>query len=149
MKTELESYDAPEQEAGELDAGSPEQHSDDDADAYRQFLSDRRTIRYEDTPANRRKLFDYLKYRPALPESPAALFLAYEQLCEADELELTPLAPEKSPDMRTAGEVQAEEAEQAEPTQIDVAKDATTMSKMFRTRQRGTLTRFKNGAQIS
>jgi len=150
MKTLENDYDAPEQEAGELDAGSPApQDSDDDADAYDEFVADRRMLRYEDTPANRRKLFDYLlKYRPALPETPAALYLAFDELCKDDKLELIPLAPERT-DERTAGEVQAEEAEGAEPdpTQNETTKSANAMTAMFRKRPR--MVRFKNGAQVS
>jgi hypothetical protein len=149
MKTELENdYDALEQEAEELDAGSPAQDSDDDAGAYDEFVADRRTLRYEDTPANRRKLFDYLlRYRPALPESSAALYLAFDELRKDDKLELIPLAPEKSPCMRTAGEVQAEEAERAEPdpTQNETAKSANAMPKMFR---KGSFARYKNGRKV-
>src|SRR5258708_7969897 len=109
--------DAP--EAEEIDApGSPEpQGDDDDADAYREFLADKRTMRYDDdVPANKRKLYDYLlKYRPPLPKSQAALYLAFDELRKADKLELIPLAPEQTDEL-TAGEAkQAEEAERAEP----------------------------------
>ena len=146
MKTELENYDAP--DTDEVDApGSPDKNGgDDDADAYREFLADRRTIRYEDNADNKRKLFDYLlTFSPSLPETPAALFLAFDELCKDDKLELIPLAPPKSPDMRTAGEVQAEEAERAKPERTESESEVAEVLKMFRKRQSGEFARYKNG----
>ena len=59
MEKEFEyDYDAPEQEAEETDAPGSADDDADEADAYRQFLADRRTVRYEDTKSNRRRLFN-------------------------------------------------------------------------------------------
>jgi hypothetical protein len=151
MKSELENYDAPEEQAEDVDvpeSSEPQDDADGADDAYREFLRDRRTIRYEDNASNRGELFDYLSnFSPSLPETPAALFLAFDELCKDNKLELIPLAPPKSPDMRTAGEVQAEEAERAEPeSQSDIAKDARALLKTFR---KGSFARYKNGALVS
>ena len=153
MEQELEHDYAP--ESDDIDApGSPETHDSDTddadvSDAYREFLADTRTIRYEDSADNKRKLYDFLQeFTPPLPKTPAALFLAYDELCKNNELELMPLARERAADERTAGEVKAEEAKRAkyEPAQT-VAKDAKAVSKMFRRRQ-NELVRYKNGRRI-
>jgi hypothetical protein len=52
--------DAPEAEETDAPGPDPKDGDADDASAYREFLADRRTIRYGDTEGNRSKLLDYL-----------------------------------------------------------------------------------------
>jgi hypothetical protein len=59
--------DAPEAEETDAPGPDPKDGDADDASAYREFLADRRTIRYGDTEGNRSKLLDYLlRFDPPL-----------------------------------------------------------------------------------
>ena len=151
--TEFE-HDFPVQDAEEPVAPEPEPQDGDDADddhaenAYREFLADRRTLRYEDNASNRRELFDYLlNFSPPLPETPAALYLAFDELRKDDKLDMMPLAPEKTPDDLTEAEVKADK--QGEPDPEQISKDARATLELFRKRQNSPMQRYKNGALVS
>ena len=70
--------------------------------AVDEFLADKRTKRYEPTDSNREKLLAYLEQHD-LPMSFGGLYVAFEQLSEANELELNSdgqRADDEQPDAR-------------------------------------------------
>ena len=101
--------------------------------AVDEFLADKRTKRYEPTDANREKLLAYLDEHD-LPMSFGGLYVAFEQLSEAGELELTDgdtqdqaAADEEQPDLsarlataqlaRTRSEEEPPETVEKEPAE--------------------------------
>lgn len=71
--------------------------------AVDEFLSDERTKQYEPTDANREKLLAYLDEHD-LPMSFGGLYVAFEQLSEANELELNRQPADEEPDASASQE---------------------------------------------
>lgn len=123
--------------------------------AIRQFLADRRHLRFEDTDGNWEAIEEYLAAHD-LPVTVCSLALSFEQLSESGELELTPLGRERTADEKTEGELKAEEAERTKSNPAPGSKSAEKatvqsareMTAMFRKRQSGEFARYKNGRKI-
>lgn len=144
--TDLEN-DSPEQDVEELD--SPDEAGPNEP-AIREFLADKRHIRFEETDSNWEAIERYLQQHD-LPVTVCSLALSYEQLSESGELELLSPGRERTADEKTEGEVQAEKQKQAEPertSENEIAKDARATLRMFQERTHGTMTRYRNGARV-
>ena len=118
------------------------------SDPYREFMADRRTLRYEDTPENKRKLYDYLlKFEPPLPLTAPALYLAFDELRKQEQIELTPFARPATPDMKTAGQKSEEERAEAQSSSPDIEQQAKIAARMFRDSKREMI-HHRNGRRV-
>lgn len=88
-----------------LDDLSPEQRQQYERGvaAVDEFLADKRTTQYKQTDSNREKMLGYLDEHD-LPMSFGGLYVAFEQLSEANELELKAVPQEEQEEASAASE---------------------------------------------